>query len=396
MLAACASALNDAGYLAFVFDRSWRCVYATAEVVAGSDARAAEVGRIGCHWADTAWINDTSAAAGYQAPLIQEFRDLFRAVGPFMLATVPGGRERLRQLVDPGLSDLVDQLEPVELPPIFTPETQLLGTQDRHIGALRASGAVGALVHTWVRIDADDGDFAGVAMLLKPAIGMSHLVTAAAFADAGLVERMQLVQRPDRRPAAILFADLEASSPLARRLSTAQYFTFGRRLVQVADRCVIDEGGIVGRHVGDGVAAFFLVDTAGSESAAARACIAAARALRGALAEVVTRSDIPSSEVVLRFGLHWGATVYIGRILTAGRSEVTALGDEVNETARIEACATGGRALASKALIERLNHADADALGLEPNRTTYIPLAELPTATDKARRDAPSIAVCEL
>ena len=98
----------------------------------------------------------------------------------------------------------------------------------------------------------------------------------------------------------------------------------------------------------------------------------------------------------MRFGLHWGATLYIGRILTAGRSEVTALGDEVNEAARIEACATGGRTLASKSLIERLNRADADALGLDTSHTTYTPLAELATATDKARRDAPSIAVCEV
>jgi class 3 adenylate cyclase len=49
---------------------------------------------------------------------------------------------------------------------------------------------------------------------------------------------------------------------------------------------------------------------------------------------------------VLRFGLHWGATLFVGQILTSGRSEVTALGDQVNEGARIEACATGGRALA--------------------------------------------------
>ena len=108
------------------------------------------------------------------------------------------------------------------------------------------------------------------------------------------------------------------------------------------------------------------------------------------------RSEIAPAELALRFGLHWGATLYVGRILTAGRSEVTALGDEVNDAARIEACATGGRALASKSLIERLDRADAEALGLDTRHATYTPLAELATATDKARRDAPSIAVCEI
>jgi class 3 adenylate cyclase len=207
---------------------------------------------------------------------------------------------------------------------------------------------------------------------------------------------MHAIDRPDRRPAAILMADLEASSPLARRLSTAQYFAFGRRLVRTADRCIIDARGIVGRHAGDGVIAFFLADTTASESAAARACISAARHLRDALPEIAMKSGIGESELSLRFGLHWGATLYMGRILTAGRSEVTALGDEVNEAARIEACATGGLALASKSLVERLDPSDAAALSLDIAHVTYTPLADLATATDKARRDAPSIAVCEV
>ena len=52
-------------------------------------------------------------------------------------------------------------------------------------------------------------------------------------------------------------ADLEASSALARRLSSAQYFAFVRRLVRAIDQCVIDADGIVGRHADDGVVAFF-------------------------------------------------------------------------------------------------------------------------------------------
>jgi class 3 adenylate cyclase len=195
---------------------------------------------------------------------------------------------------------------------------------------------------------------------------------------------MRFVERPGRRAVAILMADLEASSPLARRLSTAQYFAFSRRLVRAADQCIIDAGGIVGRHTGDGVVAFFLADTTGSESAAARACITAVRILRDSLADIATRSGIPEPELSLRFGLHWGATLYMGRILTAGRSEVTGSGDEVNEAARIEACATGGRALASKSLIERLNADDAEALDLDTAHMPYTPLAELATATDKS------------
>jgi class 3 adenylate cyclase len=298
---------------------------------------------------------------------------------------MPGGRESLRRQVDSSLSELVDELEPASLSHACTVT-----------GTMLFGGSPAGIVTTWFRIDDDNGVPVGAAMLLKPGVGMSELAVATASADLRHLARMRTVQRADRRPAAILMADLEASSPLARRLSTAEYFSFGRRLVRAADQCVIDEGGIVGRHAGDGVVAFFLAEISGSESAAARSCIAAAQALRRGLAAVAARSEVLEADVSFRFGLHWGATLYIGRFLTAGRSEVTALGDEVNEAARIEACATGGRTLASKSLIERLTPDDADALGIDAAHTRYTPLAELAGATDKARRDAPSIPVCEL
>jgi class 3 adenylate cyclase len=225
---------------------------------------------------------------------------------------------------------------------------------------------------------------------------MTILGSLAALGDLEHLARMQSVAHPARRPAAILFADLEGSSILARRLSTAGYFALGRRLVRAADQCVVDGGGLVGRHVGDGVVAFFLAETAGSESAAVRACVSAARSLRGAMSEVAARSGLEAQDVVLRFGLHWGSTVYVGQITTSARSEATGLGDEVNEAARIETCASGGRTLASKSLIERLSADDAAALDIDPDRVTYVPLADLATATEKARRDAPAIAVCDV
>ena len=55
----------------------------------------------------------------------------------------------------------------------------------------------------------------------------------------------------------------------------------------------------------------------------------------------------------MRFGLHWGAALYVGRLMTSGRAEVTALGDEVNSH-HIEDCATGGRALACNVVLDAL------------------------------------------
>jgi class 3 adenylate cyclase len=376
-LAKWASVLNETGYWAFVLDARGRFVFFTDELLSSYRAvGASQAVPIGSHFYSAESLRFPGASFGGD----------FLGVGRYLLANTPGGREELRRIVDPRLADLVDELEPEDAPVAW------IGKRPEWTTA----GADAALSIAWFRIDGDQGQLAGFCILIKPAAGMSHLGIAAAVADLAHLERLQAVERPDRRPAAILMADLEASSPLARHLSTAQYFAFGRRFIRTADQCIIDAGGIVGRHAGDGVVAFFLAETSGSESSAARACVTAARTLRDMLPDIAARSEITESDVSLRFGLHWGATLYMGRILTSGRSEVNALGDEVNEAARIEACATGGTALASKSLIERLNQADAYRLGLDTTHTTYTPLSELPTATDKARRDAPSIAVCEV
>src|SRR5262249_34379757 len=106
----------------------------------------------------------------------------------------------------------------------------------------------------------------GFCAVIKPAAGMSLLAAATARADLVHLERMHVVERPDRRPGAILMADLESSTLLSRRLSTAQYFALIRRLIRAADHCIINAGGVVGRHAGDGVVALFLDETTGSES----------------------------------------------------------------------------------------------------------------------------------
>src|SRR5262249_30646225 len=144
----------------------------------------------------------------------------FRKQAPFVLFDTPGGRGELRRVVDPALVDLVDEIEPVEAPPVW---------QGKWLYKLAGSSA--EMINLHMRIHDGTGTFVGTIVLAKPRPGMSQLATAAAIADLDHLDRMALADRPDRRPAAVLMADLEASSPLARRLSTAQYFAFGRRLV---------------------------------------------------------------------------------------------------------------------------------------------------------------------
>jgi len=378
--------VRDAGLWAEIVDREWRYAYMTDDLRLsfGGLLLLAPVA-LGEHYFGPAAMSMRLRWRGGPNTLVFA-RELFTATGGWTLGDTPGGRDELRELVDPELRDIVDELSPAQSSSAWS----LVG----HSTFFR--GTVVDFRIAAMRLHEPDGRLAGTALIYMPAIGMAVLGSIALGGDLRHFERMQRVAKPARRPAAILFADLEASSPLARRLSTASYFALGRRLVRAADQCVIDAGGLVGRHVGDGVVAFFLAETAGSESAAARACIEAARALRTAIGDVAARTDVAPEDVALRFGLHWGSTLYVGQILTSGRAEVTALGDEVNEAARIEACATGGRSLASKALVERLDMDDAGALGLDSDNLTYTPLAKLNTATEKARRDAPAIAVCDV
>ncbi|HVJ96869.1 MAG TPA: adenylate/guanylate cyclase domain-containing protein [Acidimicrobiia bacterium] len=385
-LAEVAATIEAAGWWGGVYDERWHTVYVTSEnlrmLKVPDDIAQAALGR---HvFGPESVKSGLSCRFGFNTPELM--REAFLAYGPIVLADTPGGRDELRAIVDPLYSDLIDELEPVALV-----STTICSTHGSKIW-----DGTAPTMNIFVRIRDARGALVGTAMIAQPAVSMTTMAALTSHGDARHLERMQHVATADRRPAAILFADLDGSTPLAKRLPTPNYFSFCRRFVRVADTCVIENGGLIGRHAGDGVVAFFLAETAGSESAAARACVSAARSLQIAIREVAERSELEPTEVVLRFGLHWGATVYVGQLTTPGRTEVVSLGEEVNEAARIEACASGGRILASKALIERLHSEDAKELTIDVRQVSYSQLADLPSATDKARRDAPAIAVCDL
>jgi class 3 adenylate cyclase len=240
-----------------------------------------------------------------------------------------------------------------------------------------------------LRINDDDGGFIGVLVLYRSVVP-EELMQRLGRGDAGLYERMDRVSEPARRPAAILFADLEASTALARRLSSRGYFELIRDLPDLIDSSVVNRNGITGKHAGDGGSALFVAaDFGESESAACRAAIDAARAIRHGAEEIA-----PSGVTVrVNIGLHWGATMTIGQVSTQGRLEVTALGDQMNECARIQSAASGGAILASKDLIERLDSDDALITNIDADAIAYTILGELAGVNDKALRDAGGIPV---
>lgn len=370
-----AIALRDAEQWGIVYDDEWRIVWI-------SDAQALNLNP---ELGGQSKFNRLHALAYPEAWFWASNRQYGLDIGGMILADTPGGKDSLRDIAVSEVRELLDDLVPNYNDVIAT----------RLYGRLMKDVEVSADA-TIVRLRDSAGKFQGAIYIQKPSGSAYTQAVMTSMISPRAIAQMESVSSSARRPAAILCADLDGSTPLSRRLSTANYFRLTRRWVFSADRCIVEAGGLVGRHAGDGVTAFFLAQSFGSESAAALACILAARSIQQAASQVAERSDLKPEDLVTRFGLHWGSTLYVGAINTQGRFEVTAMGDQVNEAARIETCATGGRTLASKELIERLSSDDAPLLGLNVDQIRYVALGELSTATEKARRDAPALAVCDV
>jgi class 3 adenylate cyclase len=382
-LRAVAQVMEQAGLSGEICDATWRLVFISSEEarIMGVDPRS--VGRFYGKstirrqledseiWATT----DESAAAWWRlnVPIMRNYLD----------------PERDPDLFDDVFSaprNAAARVKPTDPPPRAW--TYTVAFPD--LPGLRTSW-VGDVTFVDILLNDHDGAFLGVVRLSQGNLPGS-LTTRLARGDRRAYERMQQVSDPARRSGAILFADLEASGELSRRLSSRAYFELIRDLTDLIDTQVIDHGGIVGKHAGDGASALFLVELAYSEASAAAAAIQTARDIRDRARELGP-SDV---DVTVNVGVHWGDTLMVGQVATGGRLEVTALGDAMNEAARIESAATNGAVLVAKPVLERLDWDAAAALGLDPDRLAYTPLSERAVVTDKISRDAGTIPVTAL
>ena len=379
-LAEIAEQLDGARLAAELFDPEWRLVWVSGELKTLLDER--DEGRLGLgRHALEARTNDLWTSRTTQASR----RSWTEANLGYILAETPP--EVLEEVAAAG-GDL--QRDP-GLPPGLEPGPAPL-SWSYEVVYRRPGFQPMAISCIAIRIHDDAGEVVGTANAYSPALS-SSILDLLARGDERMFERMSRLMEPGRREAAILFADLQASGTLSRRLSSAAYFRLISDLTTAIDGVVGEHGGVVGKHAGDGVTAFFLASELGSESAAARAAIEAAREIAAAAAAL---GDFEPEEVRMNVGLHWSGALYMGQVVTGGRLEVTALGDEVNECARIQHCARDGAALASKAVLERLRPEDAGIIGVDPDAISYRTIAELSHADGKAIRDAGGVAVAEL
>ena len=377
--------LERSEWAAELWSADWRLAWVSSALKAAVGEYDDERLGVGRHWIESRW-NPTwlrSVTDGTRRRAV--FDEL-----PHIAAETPGGMEAIRALADPERLAMIADVEPIEPPPVWT----------YGVHFVQGSLPPVKVVATAVRLRDERGERLGTVAVYGPGLPPA-LVTLVARGDPGMFERMARLMDPGRHRTAILFADLQASSVLSRRLSSAAYFDLIRTLTTAIDDAVVRGSGIVGRHAGDGVTAFFLADDLGSASATARAAIEAGRTIGASAATAAAgleseHGPLAAEDVRMNVGVHWGGALYLGQVVTGGRLEVTALGDEVNEAARIQQSARDGALLASKSLLERLEPDDAAALDLDPDRIRYRTLAELEGATDKARRDAGNVAIAEI
>ena len=370
-----AAQLDRLQWAAVITDAEWRLMWVSRSLQ--NFLRVDETTDIG-YGENLAWAWSTMEVWRRSVTPETQFQ-LFQDLAPLFLAAMRDRGVDVRELLGEPFSSLVDQVEPAkDVPLVGSGFFEYTDPSDPELPPYRVN-------YCLIRVNDDDGTPRGAVLITFLDVN-PNLSALLVRGDQEMYQRMAKLVDPQPQQASVLFCDLQGSGRVSRELSSAAYFRMVRRLWTGIDAAIAAECGIVGKHAGDGASAFFLAEDLGSPSRAAAAAIRAARRIHETSAEVF--GDTVQSTCLMRIGLHWGGSLYMGQLVPGGRLDVTALGDEVNEAARVEESATPGTTLVTKQLLERLQPAEADSLGLDLEKMRFTVLADLETASEKARRDA--------
>jgi adenylate cyclase len=136
----------------------------------------------------------------------------------------------------------------------------------------------------------------------------------------------------------LLFADIRGSTTLAEGMSSTEFRALLDRFYKVATQAVFDHDGGIDKFVGDEVVAFFFPMIAGERHAARG--VEAARAILLATGH----ADPGGPWVPVGAGVHTGLS-WMGAVGEGSSTQLTAVGDAVNTTARLASAAKAGEIL---------------------------------------------------
>jgi len=177
--------------------------------------------------------------------------------------------------------------------------------------------------------------------------------------------------------ATMLFADIRGSTTLAEGMSPADFHALLDRFYTVATRTVFDHDGTLDKFVGDELVALFVELISGTDHAAKGV------ATGEALLQATGHADPDGPWVPVGVGIHTGLTWY-GAVGQGDRTELTAVGDAMNTTARLASAAQAGEMLVTTAA--------AAAAGLDPSlerRSLELKGKQLPTEVISIRVGSP-------
>jgi len=142
----------------------------------------------------------------------------------------------------------------------------------------------------------------------------------------------------------MLFADIRGSTHLAEGMRAAEFSRLMNRFYKLSTDALIKTDGYIDKFVGDEVMGLYFPLFAGKNHAGA--AVEAARAMLQAAKD----DRAPGKALPIGIGVHTGVA-FVGTVSGAEGSveDVTALGDNVNITARLASAAGAGEVLVSDA-----------------------------------------------
>lgn len=187
--------------------------------------------------------------------------------------------------------------------------------------------------------------FAGVGGLIMPFFGHARWAKNPKYCS-GCYRALQTHHGGAEIECSLLFADVRGSTQLAEQVPPKDFTRLMGRFYDVATSVLVDEGAIVDKFVGDEVIGIFIPAMATAEHAEH-----AVRAARRLLTE--TGHDGRSDRwLPIGIGVNTGIA-YVGSIGQGMDTEMTAMGDVVNTTARLSSAAAAGEILVPLAAAEK-------------------------------------------
>ena len=179
--------------------------------------------------------------------------------------------------------------------------------------------------------------FSGVGGLVMPLFGHARWPKNPKYCS-GCYQALRASHGGAEIECSLLFADVRGSTSMAERMSPSEFTALMGRFFDTATTILVDEGAIVDKFVGDEVIGLFI--PAMATEAHAEHAVNAARRLIAA-----TGHDRPEGPwLPVGVGVNTDLA-YVGAIGHGLDTEMTAMGDAVNTTARLSSLAASGEIL---------------------------------------------------